>query len=112
MKLEFKYEHAVINRVVDGDTLEVSIDVGFNFNTKQKLRLARINAPEKKTQEGVLAKEFVRLNFEKKPCRFTSKKNDEHIRYIAEVYLKDEDGTEFNLNDFLVEKGYAVYQEY
>ena len=45
--------NAVITRVVDGDTLVVDIDAGFDIWLRgQTLRLNRVNAPEMKTPEG------------------------------------------------------------
>ena len=37
---------AKAERVIDGDTLDVNIDLGFKITTVQRIRLARINTPE------------------------------------------------------------------
>ena len=42
----------VFNRIVDGDTFVVTIDLGFNITTVQTIRLAGVNAPEMNTPEG------------------------------------------------------------
>ena len=57
-KPEYTYE-AKVERVVDGDTLWVQIDLGFGSATRQKLRLRGIDCPELDTPEGKKAKEFV-----------------------------------------------------
>lgn len=57
MTYEYK---AVIDRWVDGDTCDVTIDLGFNISLKERVRLARINAFETKGEYrdlGMLAKE-------------------------------------------------------
>jgi endonuclease YncB( thermonuclease family) len=42
--------------VVDGDTLDVDLDLGFTIRTRQRLRLNGLNSPEKNTPEGKAAK--------------------------------------------------------
>ena len=49
---------AWVLRVLDGDTIEAVIDLGFGFTTKQTLRLRAIDSPEFPTRAGVEAKEF------------------------------------------------------
>lgn len=48
-----------VERVIDGDTLKVEIDLGFRNWTRQTLRLRGVDAPEVDTKEGRRAKEFV-----------------------------------------------------
>ena len=53
----FYYKAQVLN-IVDGDTIDVSIDLGFDIRIKKRVRVYGINAPEKNTNEGVAAKKF------------------------------------------------------
>lgn len=54
------YEYAAhIIRVLDGDTVEAVIDLGFHLSYTTKIRLAQLNAPELKTPEGIIAKAFL-----------------------------------------------------
>ncbi|MBU6141477.1 MAG: hypothetical protein KGP29_08010, partial [Proteobacteria bacterium] len=48
---EFTYV-AKLERVVDGDTIHVKLDLGFGIKHHEILRLAKINAPEAETKEG------------------------------------------------------------
>lgn len=50
---------ATIVRVVDGDTLDVVLDLGWKISYRAKVRLARCNAPEVSTLAGREAKQFV-----------------------------------------------------
>ncbi len=43
------FPKAVIKRWVDGDTVDIDVDLGFKVWSEQRFRLARINTPEKKT---------------------------------------------------------------
>ena len=46
------YEYqAIIERVVDGDTVDVMIDLGFDVWTKQRVRLMGIDTPESRTRD-------------------------------------------------------------
>jgi micrococcal nuclease len=100
--------NATLERVIDGDTIDVTLDLGFKIYSKQRIRLARINAPEMKTQEGEEAKtSLVRILPVGTELIISTKKTDIYGRYIGEVTLND-----INLNDRLVELGQAVNHKY
>ena len=40
-----------VNRVVDGDTIDVTIDLGFDLNKKERVRIAGVDTPEKRTRD-------------------------------------------------------------
>jgi endonuclease YncB( thermonuclease family) len=111
------YEYnAHVDRVVDGDTLILNIDLGFDIWHKHRVRLSRINAPEVSTPEGVKSADFVRKLLEGTDVRITSKKrvdNDNYGRYLVEVYANITDDTntphEVDLNEFLVSNGLAKW---
>ena len=56
---------ATLERVVDGDTIDVKLDLGFDLHLQARIRFAGINAPESRTrdlvekQKGLEAKRFV-----------------------------------------------------
>ena len=41
-----------INRVVDGDTIDVTIDLGFDLYKKERVRVAGVDTPEKRTRDA------------------------------------------------------------
>ena len=41
-----------INRVVDGDTIDVTIDLGFDLYKKERVRIAGVDTPEKRTRDA------------------------------------------------------------
>ncbi|GHE31522.1 hypothetical protein GCM10017673_37820 [Streptosporangium violaceochromogenes] len=51
---------ATVARVVDGDTLDLLVDLGFAVQTRQRIRLSGVYAPELGTPEGEAAAEFTR----------------------------------------------------
>lgn len=110
------YQYLATNiRVIDGDTLHVTVDLGFHCATNQTLRLARINAYEMTQPRGIVARAYVcNLIAACAQMRFTSVKQEKYGRWLAEVELlrKSTDVDWLNLNDDLVKHGHAVYQVY
>jgi micrococcal nuclease len=118
METKLYYYKALVLSVYDGDTCTVDIDLGLKAWIKnEKLRLLRINAPELRGEDreaGILSRDFLRSLIDGKEIFIqTSKdKQGKYGRYLAEIFLKDENGKWVNVNDLMVEKGYAVYKEY
>ena len=111
---------AKVEKVIDGDTIDVVIDLGFKITTNQRIRMARINTPEtynvkKDTEEyqrGLAAKQFVdqRLAANKNEIKLEPEKiTEKYGRYIGTIWLAD---STVSLNDELVEKGLAKYVQY
>ena len=100
------YEYnATVQKIVDGDTIDVMIDLGFDVFRVERVRLARINCPELKTAEGVLARAHVYdiVNGKSVVIKTSKNKFDRYGRWLAEVYVGD-----LNLSDDLLQKNLAV----
>lgn len=52
-----------VERVIDGDTLEILIDLGFHVYTNQHIRVLNLSCPEKRTEEGKAALAFSTMIF-------------------------------------------------
>lgn len=117
----YQYKVKVI-RVVDGDTIVVDVDLGFDVWVRNiTLRLDRIDAYETRltkgtTQEmkdkGILAKSFVQSSVDAYPdnITITTTGRGKYGRWIAEVAIDGEHVS--NLSDALVSMGYAIYRTY
>lgn len=104
----FTYK-AMIEYVVDGDTLRVKVDLGFDNWTRQYLRLRGINAPELGTPEGKKTLAFVKNCLKNVPfITLQSSRSDKYDRYLADVFYKDKNGNEVFLNNELLSNGLAV----
>ena len=121
---EFIYRVSSLEKVVDGDTIDVSIDLGFDVCTKQRVRLLGIDTPESRTRDleekkfGLISKKKL-----KEWClkAVESEKDDIEIqlrcpeadsrgkfgRILAEVWVS-EDGEWTNVNKWLCDNGFAV----
>ena len=97
---------AKVDRIIDGDTFDVTIDLGFRITTYQRLRLAFVDTPElrgKERPEGLKVKEYVQSLIEGKYVMIESFKVGKYGRYICEVYLDKEE----RLSEHLLNKGMA-----
>lgn len=119
------YEYqATVHRIVDADTLDLNVDLGMGVFTRQRIRLARVDAWEVRGEErekGMAAKVRVAellAGTEDGPMkviiRTKKDKRGKYGRYIAEVIIpaRQEDGIlvpEVNLSDKLVAEGHAEY---
>ncbi|MBN1698878.1 MAG: thermonuclease family protein [Spirochaetales bacterium] len=97
-----------IEEIVDGDTLWVNIDLGFEIRTKQKLRLRGINAADVTTGEGKKAQQYI-IN-QLYECTYVIVKTyyrDKYNRYLADIYyIKEETDI-----DEIAEKGNFLNNE-
>ena len=111
---------AKADRVVDGDTLDLVIDLGFKITTHQRIRLAEINTPEtynvkrdsEEYKKGMAAKHFVEKRLAANNNEViveTDKLTGKYGRYIGTIRLAD---SEDSLNKELVDKGFAVWAVY
>jgi len=103
-------------RVIDGDTIDASIDLGFDVKIKKRIRFMGINTPESRTRDkeekarGLAAKARVQeLLSEADEVQLTSHGVGKFGRCLGELNLSNEDGlTMVNLNKRLIEEGHAV----
>ncbi|MBU0468469.1 MAG: thermonuclease family protein [Candidatus Omnitrophica bacterium] len=78
---------ARVIRVVDGDTLDVNIDVGFGIWLHERLRLKSINAPEAMTNAGKYSKQFLAKYLSKCPnIIIRTSKEGMYGRWLADVF--------------------------
>ena len=110
------YEYkAEVRRVVDGDTVDVTIDCGFNIHIKERVRLSGIDTPECRTRDleekkrGLAAKDRLIEILESFGNRFVIKtfidKKGKFGRLLGELISPD--GSQ-NANQMLLEEGHAV----
>ena len=105
-----------ITRVIDGDTLELNIDLGLNVQLqKQILRLKGINAPEMRgesRESAIASRNYLSslvLDKDVIIATYKSRNKDKYGRYLAEVWLLDRGDR--SVNQMLVDGGFAVKYE-
>lgn len=96
---------AYLERVVDGDTLRVQIDLGLGLTTRQYLRLRGLNAPEKGTPAGERAQAFVERELRNEShLTIKTSRSGKFDRYLSDVFYKNG----LYLNQRLLDAGHAT----
>jgi len=118
MKTNLYQYKAFVTKVYDGDTITVEIDLGFKTLVKgEKIRLRRINAPEVRGDQreaGLKSRDYLRVIILNKEIILETikDKKGKYGRYLGEVFHKQKDGEWLNINNKLVEEGFAEFKEY
>jgi micrococcal nuclease len=117
MSARFWYGATVL-RVVDGDTVDLMIDLGFNIHHKIRVRLYGVNTPETRTKDlaekqiGLSAKKFTEDWISKHKWVYVNTipdKNDKYGRVLARIFSSEDidDVKTACLNLDIIESGYA-----
>jgi micrococcal nuclease len=106
------YEYIVkeIVKIVDGDTVDIVLDLGFDVYRKERVRINRVDTPESNSKDAtekklaIEAKNYVSTwMINQKKIRIKTFKDDKYGRLLGELY-GDEDVC---LSDLLINGGYA-----
>jgi micrococcal nuclease len=86
------YEYkAKVTNVVDGDTVDALVDLGFKVQTLQRLRLSRVDTPER-TQSGyAAARDFVKELIEGKDVTMRSHKASKWGYFLIDISIDGRD---------------------
>jgi micrococcal nuclease len=108
------YRIREIHKVVDGDTIDASIDLGFDISLTKRIRLAGIDTPESRTADanekkyGLQSKDWLknRLEFAKDIIIKTElpDSTEKYGRIIGHLFIN---GEETSLNNQMISEGYA-----
>ena len=114
----YNFRVTEINRVLDGDTIDVTIDLGFDLYKKERVRIAGVDTPEKRTRDleekalGLDATNWMKKNLE------DTIEGDEELtirtelkgsaakygRLLGWLYVGDDP---VSLNEQMIEEGFA-----
>ena len=114
-----KYNYrAKLVKVVDGDTIDALIDVGFDIWVKKRIRYKGIDTWESRTRnleekkKGLAAKARTKELLEKVSSksgyfRIKSYGTGKYGRVLADIYIQDVDGNDIWVNKTLIDEGHA-----
>ena len=108
-----------LDRVVDGDTIDAYIDLGFDITIHKRIRLAGIDTPESRTRDleekarGLAAKDRVKQLLEgANTIQLKSHGVGKYGRCLGELHVDIVDGKEKltmeSINELLIKEGHAV----
>jgi micrococcal nuclease len=110
----YEYRVKKVLKIVDGDTIDVDIDLGFNVSFTQRVRLAGIDTPESRTTDlkekalGLEVKEYLKhLLEDAEDIVIQTEKPDSSEKYgriLGWLFINDEDTS---LNEKMISEGYA-----
>jgi micrococcal nuclease len=110
----YEYRIKQVTKVVDGDTIDVDVDLGFSISYSQRLRLAGIDTPESRTTDkfektlGLESKEYLKTKLkEAKDIIVKTELPDSSEKYgriLGWVYVN---GNSKSINEQMIEDGYA-----
>ena len=106
-------------KVVDGDTIDAKIDLGFDVSVKKRVRFLGVNAPESRTRDleekarGLAAKDRVKQLLEgTNKIQLNSHGVGKYGRVLGELHIDMVDGQEKmtleSVNELLIKEGHAV----
>ena len=107
--MPFEY-NCTVERIIDGDTVDVLIDLGFSLTIKQRIRLMGIDTPEVRTRDlkekyfGVMAKERLKELLSGNIVVVTKKEKGKYGRILGTFYNELNE----NINQMLVDERLAV----
>ena len=107
-----------LERVVDGDTIDALIDVGFDIWIKKRIRYSGIDTWESRTRDlaekakGLEAKArnkelLMEVSSKAGYFRLKSFGVGKYGRVLGEIYIEDAEGKQYNINETLISEGHA-----
>jgi micrococcal nuclease len=110
----FEYYVKKVSKIVDGDTIDVDIDLGFDISFSSRVRLAGIDTPESRTTDkmektlGLESKDYLKKAIDaSKTVVIKTEKMDSSEKYgriLGWVFL---DGSDVSINQKMIDDGYA-----
>ena len=111
-----------LERVVDGDTIDALIDVGFDIWIKKRIRYSGIDTWESRTRDleekakGLEAKVrnkelLMEISSKSGYFRLKSYGVGKYGRVLGEIFIEDKDGKQYNINQTLISEGHAYVYE-
>ena len=111
-----------LERVVDGDTIDALIDVGFDIWIKKRIRYKGIDTWESRTRDlaekakGLEAKArnkelLMEVSSKSGYFRLKSYGVGKYGRVLGEIFIEDNEGKQYNINETLISEGHAYVYE-
>lgn len=109
-----------VTKVVDGDTVDVDIDLGFGMSyNKQRVRLMGIDTPESRTRDlmekfyGLQSKAFLKELLKDKTVQLVSHDRGKFGRILGELFVTDNEGhpvfeVDVSVNELMIRNFHAV----
>jgi len=113
----YRYYNCTILKVVDGDTVDIHVDLGMTVSTIQRFRLYGIDAPETRGESrdlGRSAKNHLTMlldAYDRWSIRTYKDSTDKYGRYLCSIFMPNKDGEDdfvWTINEQMVRDGHAI----
>lgn len=104
--MSYVYRHVEVVRVLDGDTVELKVDLGAKITWQDKFRLYGIDTPERGTTGALEAEMRLKALVADGIARIETFRADKYGRYLVDIWVPT-GGGELHVNRVLVVDGYA-----
>ena len=115
------YRIKSVQRVVDGDTIDADIDLGFDISLSKRIRLAGVDTPESRTKDevekklGLEVKEWLKKKLEGQTDVIVKTElpdsTEKYGRILGHLFIGDKDVSAVNkkksVNQMMIDEGYA-----
>ena len=115
------YRIKSVYKVVDGDTIDASIDLGFDISLTKRIRLAGVDTPESRTTDanekklGLEVKEWLKKKLEGQDDIIVKTElpdsTEKYGRILGHLFIGDKDVSAVNkkksVNQMMIDEGYA-----
>ena len=108
--MPYEYKVKEVIKVVDGDTIDVLIDLGFGLTKKERVRVAGIDTPESRTRDkyekylGLEAKEYLKKQLEKGDIIIRTSKDGKYGRMLGWLFHENE---KVSIQEDMITRGYG-----
>jgi micrococcal nuclease len=112
MVSDYVFKVLRVVKVVDGDTVDLDVDLGFHVHLTQRFRLLGVNAPEifrssslQEKEQGLQCKDYLTNLLSKYAATLyvRSQKTDVYGRYLGDLFAYEVDGIVVSINKLLSE---------
>ena len=121
-KLDVREYEAELIKVLDGDTIDCYIDLGFDLKIKKRIRYMGIDTWESRTRDlaekekGLQAKArnqelLMKVSSKSGYFRLKSHGVGKYGRVLGEIFIEDTEGKQYNINETLIPEGHAYVYE-
>lgn len=105
--MSFIYRHCIVERIIDGDSVALEIDMGNAIHWRGKFRLNGIDTPERGQPGYAEAIEHLRRLLLMPISHVETHKPDKFGRWLVDIHI-DTDGGTLHVNRLMIADGHAV----
>jgi endonuclease YncB( thermonuclease family) len=105
--MSYQYAHVTVERVIDGDTVAMAVDMGNKVTWRENFRLMGIDTPEHGQAGAAEATAYLAQLLSAGVERIETFKPDKYGRWLADLFVAASSGGELHVNKMMVVEGFA-----